>query len=189
MHFHLPLSKGKLASFRKRFVADEFERASKKLNSRSVRIDVDFPPDPRDFVADFTAKTLVVEGVGHKSKRQFYRLVQLFVEKSVRLGCSRFNLYSDIMFAFPKSQRFLSLPHLPALMIDDPNMKDLGIGQLASLGISFRNSRLGLQRVTLAYQNHRQTLEIATIMKIVDTSKLPERTYLKSEGIASLFLV
>jgi hypothetical protein len=181
----------RLALFRKKFATDEFEETSKKLNNRMTRVSVSFPSssDPHHFVANFSVKSLTQKGLGRDITRQFYRLVQLFVDKSKRIARVEFEVYSEVMLVFPKSQRFLNLPRLPFTITPHQSAGNLGIGQLDLLALTFRKSRLGLRRAALAYQNRKQTLQISSTMKITNTSKLSERVYAKSYGIASFFLV
>jgi hypothetical protein len=176
--------------FRKKIAAHKFEAASKKLSSSLVEVEAEFPHVDKIFVADFTAQSLSTKrGFAPILMRRVFRLIQRFVDTAEHLGCHRYEVYSDIMFAYPRSQRFLNLPHLPITMPGDPSARKLGKWQLSSLGITVRNSQLGLSKVDLAFRNGKQTLDIHASMNVATASRLPERVYSKSLSIASLFLV
>jgi hypothetical protein len=189
IHFHMPLSKKKLTALQKKIGVDTFESACKKLSGSSVVVRGYFQHLKKEYVADFKVGSLSRKKGVDKTLRSVFRLIQDFVDKSKKLGCERYVVYSKIMFAYDKSQRFINIPHLPATMGKDPSGGKLGNWQLSSLGITFAKSRLGLSNVIMAYINDRQTLTVIAKMKVMQTSKFSERVFSKSQTIASFFLV
>lgn len=178
-----------LKAFVRKIKPDSLGAKCRKISTSKHSLTFASGTEPRTFIADFTA-----HGRGNAKymsagwKRRYFAIIQDFVDTARRLGCRRFVAFSHTTFIFAKTQKFLSFPHFPFEIEHEKGTHGLGQTQLKFVGITFRNSPLGLSRVILGSRDGAQMLELITNMQMVSTTRLPERLYTKAQNVAQLFL-